>query len=42
MAAATRTASHVDSGRVDAIFDAAFDSNQHNVWIQVKTLSNLV
>jgi hypothetical protein len=41
MAAATKTASHNDSGRVlDVIFDVTFNSNQHNVWIQLKFLSN--
>jgi len=35
MAAATKTASHVDYGRVDAIFNAAFNLDQHTVWIQL-------
>jgi hypothetical protein len=35
MAAATKTASYVDYGSLDAIFNAAFILNQHNVWIQL-------
>jgi hypothetical protein len=35
MAAATKTASHVDNGKVDAIFNAEFILNQHTIWIQL-------
>jgi hypothetical protein len=44
MAAASKTASHVDYGRVDAIFNAAFNLNQHStehtVWIQLLFINN--
>jgi hypothetical protein len=35
-----KISSHVDFGRVDAIFDVTFHSNQHNVWIYFKNFSN--
>jgi hypothetical protein len=35
MAAATKTASHVDYRWVDAIFNAALNLHQHTVWIQL-------
>jgi hypothetical protein len=40
MAAATKTASHVDYRCVDAIFNAVFNLHQHTVWIQLYFISN--
>jgi hypothetical protein len=31
---------HIDYVRLDAIFDDAFNSNKHNVWIRLIILSN--